>query len=127
MTRILSVSLCVLVALMGGAALGADRCASADDGKAMRERAVTALKADPTAALKEFNDEKNKQFRDRDLFVFCFSLPDGNFTAFQSPVMLGTDVRELKYQDKPGTKTTATKQSLEPRIGKQACGVTYFK
>src|ERR1700728_214757 len=154
MTRILSVSLCVLVALVGGAALGADRFASADDGKAMLERAVTALKADPVAAFKEFNDEKNKQFRDRDLFVFCFSLPDGNFTAFQSPVMLGTDVRELKYQDepicqhaydaaadaaegdfvtieysfpKPGTKAAATKQSLETRIGKQACGVTYFK
>jgi hypothetical protein len=28
---------------------------------------------------------------------------------------------------KPGTKTTATKQSLETRVGKQACGVTYFK
>jgi hypothetical protein len=154
MTRTLCVALCVLVALGGRAALAADRFASADEGKAMLERAVSALKADPDAALKQFNDEKNKQFRDRDLFVFCFSLPDGNFTAFQSPVMLGTDVRELKYQDepigqhaydaavnaadgdfvtieynfpKPGTKTAATKQSLETRIGKQACGVTYFK
>ena len=154
MTRTLCAALYVLVALVGGAALGADRFASADDGKTMLERAVTALKADPAAALKQFNDEKNKQFRDRDLFVFCFGLPDGNFTAFQSPVMLGTDVRELKYQDepigqnaydavasaaeedfvtieynfpKPGTKTAATKQSLEARIGKQACGVTYFK
>lgn len=150
----LCASVCVFVALIGGAALAGDRFASADDGKAMLERAVTALKADPVAALKQFNDEKNKQFRDRDLFVFCFSLPDGNFTAFQSPVMLGTDVRELKYQDepigqhaydaaanaaegdfvtveydfpKPGTKTAATKKSLETRIGKQACGVTYFK
>jgi hypothetical protein len=154
MTRTLCVACYVLVALSGGAALAADRFASADDGKAMLERAVTALKADPTAALKQFNDDKNKQFRDRDLFVFCFSLPDGNFTAFQSPVMLGTDVRELKYQDepigqhaydaaakapegdfvtieynfpKPGTKAPATKQSLETRIGQQACGVTYFK
>ena len=154
MTRTLCVSVCVLAAALGGAAFGADRFASADDGKAMLERAITALKADPAAALKQFNDEKNKQFRDRDLFVFCFSIPDGNFTAFQSPVMLGTDVRELKYQDepigqhaydaaanaaegdfvtieynfpKPGTKTPATKQSLETRIGKQACGVTYFK
>jgi hypothetical protein len=154
MTRTLCASLCMLVALTGGAAMGADRFASADDGKAMLERAVTALKADPVAALKQFNDEKNKQFRDRDLFVFCFGIPDGNFTAFQSPVMLGTDVRELKYQDKPvgqeaydvvasaaegdfvtteydfpkpGTKTVATKQSLETRVGKQACGVTYFK
>ncbi len=155
MTRTLYAALYVLVALGGGAVLAAaDRFASADDGKAMLERAVTALKADPAAALKQFNDDKNKQFRDRDLFVFCFSLPDGNFTAFQSPVMLGADVRELKYQDepigqhaydaaanapegdfvtieynfpKPGTKAAATKQSLETRIGKQACGVTYFK
>jgi hypothetical protein len=154
MIRIVSASLCACIVLTGGCAFAADRFASADDGKAMLERAVTALKADSAAALKEFNDEKNKQFRDRDLFIFCFSLPDGNFTAFQSPVMLGTDVRELKYQDKPigqeaydivanavegdfvttdydfpkpGTKTPATKQSLETRIGKQACGVTYFK
>ena len=35
------------------------------------------------------NDEKNKDFRDRDLYVYCFSLPDGNFTAYQSPVMIG--------------------------------------
>ena len=142
------------VLICGGAAPAADRFASPDDGKAMLDRAVTALKADSKAALKQFNDQKNKQFRDRDLFVFCFSLPDGNFTAFESPVMLGTDVRELKYQDrgigqeaydavanaaegdfvtveynfpKPGTKTPATKQSLETRIGNQACGVTYFK
>lgn len=154
MIRTICASLCVCVVLIDGTAFAADRFASRDDGKAMLERAVTALKADPKAALKQFNDEKNKQFRDRDLFVFCFSLPDGNFTAFQSPVMLGTDVRELKYQDepigqhaydavakapegdfvsieynfpKPGTKTPATKQSLEARVGNEACGVTYFK
>ena len=28
---------------------------------------------------------------------------------------------------KPGTKQPATKQSLETRIGRQACGVSYFK
>jgi hypothetical protein len=28
---------------------------------------------------------------------------------------------------KPGTKQPATKQSLETRIGHQACGVSYFK
>jgi hypothetical protein len=117
-------------------------------------RSVAALKANEDAALKAFNDEKNKDFRDRDLFVFCFSLPDGNFTAYQSPLMVGTDVRELKLQKdpigqraydvvagagegdfvsidysfpKPGSKQPATKQSLETRIGKQACGVSYFK
>ena len=62
----------------------------------MLDRAIAALKANLSTALKAFNDEKNNDFRDRDLYVFCFSLPNGNFTAYQSPLMLGTDVRELK-------------------------------
>ncbi len=39
----------------------------------MLERAIAALKANEAAALKAFNDEKNKDFRDRDLYVYCFS------------------------------------------------------
>jgi hypothetical protein len=62
----------------------------------MLERAIAALKANEAAALKAFNDEKNKDFRDRDLYVYCFSLPDGNIIAYQSPVMIGTNVKELK-------------------------------
>ena len=105
--------------------------------------------------LKAFNDEKNKQFHDRDLYVFCFSLPDGNFTAYESPVLLGTNIRELTLPPndaigqraydavanapegtivtmdyelpKPGTKKPAPKQSFEVRVGNQACGVSYFK
>jgi hypothetical protein len=38
------------------------------------------------------------------------------------------DVVSLDYGfPKPGTKQPATKQSLEMRIGNQACGVSYFK
>src|ERR1700693_1767539 len=80
------------------AVLGAEQIATAEEARAMLDRAVAALKANEDAALKAFNDEKNKNFRDRDLFVFCFSLPDGNFTAYQSPLMVGTDVRELKLE-----------------------------
>ena len=59
------------------------------------------MKANEAAALKEFNDEKNKQFRDRNLFVFCFGVADGNFTAYQSPLLLGSNVRELKLENDP--------------------------
>ena len=107
------------------------------------------------AALKAFNDEKNKDFRDRDLYVYCFSLPDGNFTAYQSPVLIGTNIKELKIPPndpvgqraydavakaaegeivtfiydfpKPGTKEPVPKETLEVRVGKQACGVSNFK
>ncbi len=135
-------------------AVRADSFATPEQGQAMLERAVTALKADQAAALKAFNDPDNKQFHDRDLFVFCFSVTDGNFTAYLSPTLIGSDIRDLKLRDdpigqraydvvhdaaegsfvtmdykfpKPGTKTTAIKQSLETRVGDQACGVSYFK
>jgi hypothetical protein len=48
--------------------------ASPTDGKAMMDRAIAALKANEAAALKAFNDEKNKKFRDRDLYVYCFKM-----------------------------------------------------
>ena len=148
---------CVLVGLAllcNSLSPGAEQFGTADDAKAMLERAVEALKADKAAALKAFNDEKNKHFRDRDLYVFCFSLPDGNFTAYESPLLLGTNVRELKlppndligqraYDESPTPpkelslrwattsrspepKAPRHKQSLEVHIGNQGCGVAYF-
>jgi hypothetical protein len=149
-------SACAGVVLTWSAASFAEQqLASPADGRAMLERAIAALKANEAAALKAFNDEKNKDFRDRDLYVYCFSLPDGNFTAYQSPVMIGTNVKDLKVPPnnpvgqraydavakaaegeivsftydfpKPGTKVLAPKETLEARVGKQACGVTYFK
>ncbi len=102
MTRSLLASvLLALPLLTSGAAIGADQFATAEEARAMLDRAAAALKANEGAALKAFNDEKSKSFRDRDLFVFCFSLPDGNITAYQSPLMLGTDVRELKLEKDP--------------------------
>jgi cytochrome c len=156
MSRISFAWACLIFALTSsGASLGAEQFASGDEARAMLDRAVAALKANQAAALKQFNDEKNKEFRDRDLYVFCFNVASGAFTAFQSAMMLGTDIRELKLPPddpigkraydavrdapegnivsieysfpKPGTKTPATKQSLEARVGDQACGVTYFK
>jgi len=149
-------SACTGLVLAWSAASSAEpQLASPADGKAMLERAITALKANEAAALKSFNDEKNKEFRDRDLYVYCFSLPDGNFTAYQSPVLIGTNIKELKIPPndpvgqraydavakaaegeivtftydfpKPGTKASAPKETLEVRVGKQACGVSYFK
>src|ERR1700752_1669657 len=149
-------SACAAVILAGSAASFAEpQLASPADGKAMLDRAIAALKADEAAALKAFNDEKKKDFRDRDLYVYCFSIPDGKFTAYQSPVLIGTNIRELKIPPndpvgqraydavakaaegeivtftydfpKPGTKASAPKETLEVRVGKQACGVSYFK
>ena len=95
-TNTLAAACAGLVLAWSAASFAETQLASPEDGKAMLERAIAALKANEAAALKAFNDEKNKDFRDRDLYVYCFSLPDGNITAYQSPLMIGTNVKELK-------------------------------
>ncbi len=107
----------------------------------MLDRAMAALKSDQVKALREFNDADNKGFHDRDLYVSCFNIADGVFTAAPS-AMLGTDIRTYKAGDDPiGQKAfdgvqaapqgkvvsidfdfpkagkPAVKQSLEARIG----------
>jgi hypothetical protein len=152
--KLFASALAALAVICSGASPGAEQFATAEEGRALLERAMVALKANEAAALKAFSDEKNKQFRDRDLYVFCFSLPDGKFTAYD-PMLLGVNIRELKLPPddpigqraydaianapegsfvtmeyklpKPGTKVPVTKESLETRVGKQACGVSYFK
>ena len=124
---------------------------SAEEARAMLDRAVAALKSDEAKALREFNDADNKEFHDRDLYVSCFNIADGNFTAAPS-AMLGTDIRTFKVGDDPigqrafdavqgtpeGNVVTmdfnfpkagkpAVKQSLESRVGNQGCGVSFYK
>ena len=93
-TSTLAVACAGLVVVGTAASFAEIQLASPADGGAMLDRAIAALKADQASALKAFNDEKNKDFRDRDLYIYCFSLPDGNITAYQSPVMIGTNVKE---------------------------------
>jgi cytochrome c len=134
--------------------LAAGPLGTADEARAMLGRAVVALKADQGAALQAFNDTHNKDFRDRDLFVYCFDTGDGKFTAYEMSALIGADIRQFKLYNepmgqrsydvvhdapegtvvsidykmpKPGEKTPSAKQALEARVGDQACGVSYFK
>ena len=69
MIRIVAAAL-VAAALSAGATTAfAQQFGSAQEAKAMLERAVVELKKDETAAIAMFNDKENKQFRDRDLYV----------------------------------------------------------
>jgi hypothetical protein len=122
------------------------------EARAMLDRAVAALKSDEAKALRDMSDANNTQFHDHDLYMSCFTITDGKFTAFPSPGMIGMDVRTFTMgddaigqkafdavKDAPeGTVVTfdynapkagqpAVKQSLEARVGNQACGVSYYK
>jgi len=38
-------------------------------------------------ALSKFNDQDNKQFHDRDLYVFCFNMSDGKVTSYSALIL----------------------------------------
>jgi hypothetical protein len=152
MRAFLRVSALAAMALLCGAAIAvAQQFGTATEAKAMLDRAVTELKAGEAAAIAKFNDKDNKSFRDRDLYVFCYNVSDGKFTAHPNPALMGTDVRALKVKDdplgqkifdatkegavtsvnynfpKPGTTDPVAKESYLTRVGGQGCGVGYYK
>jgi hypothetical protein len=51
----------------------------------MLVRAIAAVKANESEAIARFN-HNDPEFRDRDLFVFCFNRQDGKFTAHEAMV-----------------------------------------
>jgi len=142
-------------ALLSGAVFAvAQQSGTAAEAKAMFDRAVVALKANETTALAAFNDKNNKDYHDRDLYVFCYHMNDGTFTAHVNPAMMGKDTRTIKIGDdplgqrifdtiakapegtvstvdykfpKPGTTEASPKESYVTRIGNEGCGVGFYK
>lgn len=139
-------------ALAGSAtAAAAQQFATAAEARAMLDRAVLEMKTNEAAAVAKFSDKDNKQFRDRDLYVFCFKMNDGIITTHPNPQLAGTDMRILKVKDdplgqrlydeakdgsvssvnynfpKPGTTEPVPKETFVTRIGGQSCGVGYYK
>jgi cytochrome c len=154
MNRSLLVPAFAALALLWSAGLAGAQNGTAAEAKAMLASAVDALKANEAAALGEFNDKSNKKFHDRDLYVFCYNMTDGKFTAHPNPALMGTDVRALKVKDdplgqrifdtiksapagsvatvdynfpKPGTTDPVPKQSFVTVVGNEGCGVGYYK
>jgi len=131
---------------MGAAAAG--DFGSAEEARALLDRAVAAMKQDKDAAIASFN-RADGGFRDRDLYPFCATL-DGVTTAH--PTHVGTNLRELKDKrgkafgaemfdvaeegkvkevtymwPKPGGDEPVGKVTYVTRVGDQVCGVGYYK
>jgi hypothetical protein len=140
--------------LSGVAFALAQQSGTAAEAKAMFDRAIATLKANEAAALAAFNDKNNKDYHDRDLYVFCYHVNDGIYTAHVNQALMGTDARKVKVGDdplgerifdtiknapegsvstvdykfpKPGTTEPVPKQSYLTRIGNEGCGVGYYK
>ena len=148
----------VLVFMLAGfgsfSAVHAEQFGTAEEARAMLDRAIAALNTNQARALSEFNNTKNTQFHDRDLYISCYNMADGKFTAFPSRAMIGADIREMKLENdsvgqraydaikssaegsiatmeynfpKPGADKPTPKESIAVRVGSQVCGVSYYK
>jgi signal transduction histidine kinase len=143
-----------VIALSGVALAQQSDFGTADQAKAMLQRAIPLLKSDQAAALASFNKGENG-FKDRDLYVFCFATADGKFNAHQKAALIGTDVRDLKDKagknfgldiyntvagekdgditevsylfPRPGTTDPVPKVSYLTKVGTEGCGVGYYK
>jgi hypothetical protein len=122
---------------------------TAEEAKAMLERAVAAVKEDKAKALDMFNKGEGG-FKDRDLYVFCANASDGALTAH--PTMKGEHLQDIKgkkgfplgqemmqkategtikevtyWWPRPGTDTPLEKTAFYTKAGDQICGVGYYK
>jgi len=97
------------VAVLWGSASMAQQYGTQAEAKAMFDRVVAALKANETAALAAFNDKNNKDYHDRDLYPFCWRMPDGIYVAHVNPALMGTDIRNVKMSGDPVDKESTTR------------------
>ena len=74
------VSFALILVLSTTASIWAAEFGTAEEAKAMLERAVAAVKEDKTKALDMFNNGEGG-FKDRDLYVWCANASDGIITA----------------------------------------------
>ena len=141
---------CVAFPMLAGGLAMAEEKGSAQDAKAMLERAVVAIKANETKALAEFSHGGNG-FRYRDLYVFC-ARRDGVVDAHLDPHQIGLNIKDLydvngvafgqemmaiaaedqmkaiSYMwPEPGTHVPTAKISFVTRVAGQMCGVGYYK
>lgn len=140
----------LLVAANEGIAAG--DFGTAEEARAMLERAVAAIKQDEAAALTAFT-AGDEGFKDRDLYVFCGDAADGTMTAHgANSALVGQSLRDIKDKagkpigeefyavaaegeynvveyvwPRPGETEPSPKASYITKTGNQVCGVGYYE
>jgi hypothetical protein len=140
----------VILVLSTAASVAAAEFGTADEAKAMLDRAVAAVKEDETKALDMFNKGQGG-FKDRDLYVFCANASDGIVTAHpygnkgkqlreifgKKGYPLGQEIMEKATEGtikevtywwpRPGSDKPLQKTAFYTKVGDQICGVGYYK
>jgi hypothetical protein len=133
---------------------GAAEGGTAPEAQAMLDKAIYELKQNEAAALVKFT-RMDSGMVDRDLYVLCFNMTTGKFTAHINPALMGRDIRTITEKDgsplgakiydaakavqetemttisykfpKPGSTAAVSKEMYVTRVGNQGCGISYYK
>jgi signal transduction histidine kinase len=131
--------------------MAADEGGTAEEARALLERAVAAVVADEAAALAAFTSGA-EGFKDRDLYVACNNAADGTVTAHGAdPTMVGRNIHDVtdaagkRFGDeiqavategelnvveylwpRPGESEAVPKESFVTKAGSQVCVVGYY-
>ena len=122
--------------------------ATADEAKALLEKAVVAVKEDKAKALDMFQTGEGG-FKSKDLYVWCANASDGILTAH--PTNKGKELRDIKgkhgapfgeeimqnaaegtikettyWWPRPGSEEAFEKTTYYTKAGDQVCGVGYY-
>ena len=143
------VGFAVIQVLSTAASVWAADFGTAEEAKAMLERAVAAVKEDKAKALDMFNKGEGG-FKDRDLYVFCANASDGVLTAHpylkgehlqdivgKKGFPLGQEIMRTATEGKidkvtywwprPDSDKPMEKHTFYTKIAGQNCGVGYYK
>ena len=143
------VSNAAVLVLFPATSVPAAQSGTAEEAKAMLERAVAAVKKDKVKALDLFNTGDSR-FRDRDLYVFCANVSDGVLTAH--PTIRGKTLQDLEgkhgaefgqeimqeategmikettyWWPRAGSDQPLEKTTFYTKVGDQICGVGYYQ
>lgn len=92
-------AVCLLAAALSGSASAADR-ATAAEAIAMTTKAAALIKsAGKEKAFAEISDPNNKDFHDRDLYVYVYDMNGVALAHGNNPKMVGKNLLELKDQE----------------------------
>ena len=142
----------VAVFLLTAASTQAAQYGTAEEAKALLDRAIAAVKEDKVKALDTFNKGEGG-FRDRDLYVFCWNASDGTITAHPEMAKYkGELLQDLKgkkgfpvgqemmreategkisqvtyWWPRPGSEESLEKVTYFTKVEDQICAVGYYK
>ncbi|MFZ0399238.1 MAG: cache domain-containing protein [Methyloceanibacter sp.] len=146
--RLAFVVACVaLLGLSVAPSVAETQLATAEEAKALLDKAVAALKEDETKALEML--ATGDGFKSKDLYVWCANASDGILTVH--PTNKGKDLSDIKgkqgapfgevimqnaaegtikettyWWPRPGSDEALEKTTYYTKVGDQVCGVGYY-